>query len=58
MFPVLLRLGPVTLHTYGFMMALGVACGLWFLYVQGKKHGLEAGRLVDMAFYAIMKPYV
>ena len=25
MFPVLLKLGPVTLHTYGFMMAVGVA---------------------------------
>jgi len=54
MFPVLLRLGPVTLHTYGFMMALGVACGLWFLYVQGKIHGLEAGRLVALAFYPIL----
>lgn len=54
MFPVLVKLGPVTLHTYGFMMALGVACGLWFLYVQGKKSGMEAGRLVDMAFYTIL----
>jgi phosphatidylglycerol:prolipoprotein diacylglycerol transferase len=54
MFPVLLKIGPVTLHTYGFMMALGVACGLWFLYVQGKKHGLDGGKLVDMAFYTIL----
>ncbi len=54
MFPVLLKIGPVTLHTYGFMMALGVACGLWFLYIQGKKHGMDGGKLVDMAFYTIL----
>ena len=27
MFPILLKLGPVTIHTYGFMMAVGVAFG-------------------------------
>jgi len=36
-YPILLKIGPLTIHTYGFFMALGVAAGLWFVYVQGKK---------------------
>ncbi len=54
MFPVLLKLGPLTIHTYGFTMAMGVAFALWFLYVQSKKQGLGAPRMFDMAFYTII----
>lgn len=54
MFPVLLRLGPVTIHTYGLMMAIGVALGLWFLYEQSKKRGLTAAQVVDAGFYTIL----
>ncbi|MFQ6038229.1 MAG: prolipoprotein diacylglyceryl transferase [Candidatus Aminicenantales bacterium] len=54
MYPVLIKIGPITLHTYGFMMAVGVAFALWFMYVQARKQGLEAPRLLDMAFYTII----
>lgn len=54
MFPILLRLGPITIHTYGFMMATGVAFGLWFIYVQAKKQGLNASKIIDAAFYTII----
>ncbi len=54
MFPILLKIGPVTIHTYGFMLALGVACGLWFLFIQSRKQGLQAEKMLDMAFYTIL----
>jgi phosphatidylglycerol:prolipoprotein diacylglycerol transferase len=54
MFPILIKVGPITIHTYGFMMALGVAMGLWFLFVQAKKQNLPASKLIDMAFYTIL----
>ncbi len=54
MFPILFRIGPITIHTYGFMMAMGVAFGLWFLYVQAKKQGLDASKIIDAAFYTII----
>jgi len=54
MIPILLKFGPLTIHTYGFMMALGVAFGLWFLYVQAKKLGLDAPKIIDAAFYTIL----
>ena len=54
MFPILVKIGPLTIHTYGFMMAVGVAFGLWFIYVQAKKAGLDANRIMDAAFYTII----
>jgi len=54
MHPVLLKLGPLTVHTYGFLMALGVALGLWFIYRQAKKAGLDAERIMDAAFYTVL----
>jgi phosphatidylglycerol:prolipoprotein diacylglycerol transferase len=54
MFPILLKIGPLTIHTYGFMMAVGVALGLWFIYVQAKKAGMDANRIMDAAFYTII----
>ena len=49
MYPILLNIGPLTIHTYGFMLALGVALGLLLMYVQSKKHGLQAPVMLDMA---------
>jgi phosphatidylglycerol:prolipoprotein diacylglycerol transferase len=54
MFPILVKIGPLTIHTYGFMMAVGVALGLWFIYAQAKKAGLDANRIMDAAFYTII----
>ncbi len=54
MHPVLVKLGPLTVHTYGFLMALGVGLGLWFLYRQSKKAGLDAERIMDAAFYTVL----
>jgi phosphatidylglycerol:prolipoprotein diacylglycerol transferase len=54
MIPILFRIGPLTVHTYGLMMAIGVGMGLWFLFVQGKKQGLDGVKLVDAAFYTIL----
>ncbi|HPW18941.1 MAG TPA: prolipoprotein diacylglyceryl transferase [Candidatus Aminicenantes bacterium] len=54
MHPILVKIGPLTVHTYGFLMAVGVACGLWFIYVQAKRSGLDAVRIMDAAFYTII----
>ncbi len=54
MFPVVFRLGPLTVHTYGLMMAVGVGLGLWFLYAQAKRQGLDAARVADAGFYTIL----
>jgi len=54
MYPILLKIGPLTIHTYGFMMAAGVAFALWFLFVQAKKQDLPSSKIIDMAFSTII----
>ncbi|MEW5899879.1 MAG: prolipoprotein diacylglyceryl transferase, partial [Acidobacteriota bacterium] len=54
MIPVLFRLGPLTIHTYGLLMAVGVAFALWFVYAQAKRRGLDASAIVDAGFYIIL----
>ncbi|NMC66415.1 MAG: prolipoprotein diacylglyceryl transferase [Acidobacteria bacterium] len=54
MYPILLKVGPLAIHTYGFFMALGVGAALWFVYVQGKKAGFDPNRLLDAAFWIIL----
>jgi phosphatidylglycerol:prolipoprotein diacylglycerol transferase len=54
MHPILLKIGPLVIHTYGFMMALGVALGLWLIYAQAKKQGMEAPKILDAAFYILI----
>lgn len=54
MFPILIKIGPLTIHSYGFMMALGVGLGVSFIYAQAKKHGLNAIKLMDAAFYILI----
>ncbi|MFH2041593.1 MAG: prolipoprotein diacylglyceryl transferase [Acidobacteriota bacterium] len=54
MFPILFKIGPLTVHTYGFLLALGVGLGIWFMFRQAKNRGMNAPRILDMAFYTII----
>ncbi|MHB8054766.1 MAG: prolipoprotein diacylglyceryl transferase [Candidatus Aminicenantales bacterium] len=54
MHPILLKLGPLTIHSYGFFMAMGVAFGILFLYRQARRQGLDASRMIDAAFYIMI----
>jgi phosphatidylglycerol:prolipoprotein diacylglycerol transferase len=54
MHPILVKIGPITIHTYGLMMAVGVSFALWFLFVQTKKYNLPSSKIIDMAFYTII----
>lgn len=54
MLPILIKIGPFTLHTYGVMMALGVGVALWFILFQAKKQGLNVRILADGAFYTLL----
>jgi len=54
MFPILVKIGPLTIHTYGFLMAVGVGLGLWFIYAQAKRSGMDANQVMDAAFYTII----
>jgi phosphatidylglycerol---prolipoprotein diacylglyceryl transferase len=54
MHPILIELGPITIHTYGFLLAIGVLCGIGLSLKLAKKQNLDPKVLVDFIFYAIL----
>lgn len=53
MFPILLKLGPITLHTYGLMVALGFLAGLHATRIQFERQGLPLMQ-IDRMVLSIM----
>jgi phosphatidylglycerol:prolipoprotein diacylglycerol transferase len=45
---------PVTLHTYGALLAVAFLAGLWVSARQARKAGLDAGRITDLAIYVLI----
>ncbi len=54
MYPELLDLGKVQIHSYGLMMFLGIASGLWLAYRRGKQAGLGENVVIDLATWMIV----
>lgn len=55
MHPVLFRIGPVTLHTYGVLVAAGVLLGLWLARRQARDGGkLDPDRVWNLGVYLVL----
>jgi phosphatidylglycerol---prolipoprotein diacylglyceryl transferase len=46
--------GPLTLHTYGFLLAIAFIVGLWIANRQARRAGLDPARVTDMAVYVLI----
>ncbi len=53
MFPVIIRIGPLTIHTYGLMIATAFLLGLWLALRQAAREGLPKEKITDLGFYAL-----
>lgn len=60
MYPILLRLGSLTIYAYGFFVILGFAIGTVFAIWRAKKIGISIPfeRLVDLFFYSVLSAIV
>jgi phosphatidylglycerol:prolipoprotein diacylglycerol transferase len=47
-------IGPLTLHTYGVLLAIAFITGLWVASRQARAAGLDAARVTDMAVYVLI----
>jgi phosphatidylglycerol:prolipoprotein diacylglycerol transferase len=58
LFPILFSLrvggGEVSVHSYGVMVAAGLAAGVAYAYRAGRHEGLDGGRVLDLAFWMIV----
>jgi phosphatidylglycerol:prolipoprotein diacylglycerol transferase len=58
LFPVLLDLKiggrDIALHSYGVLIAVGLAAAIAFAYRDGRRDGLDGGRILDLAFWMVV----
>lgn len=54
MHPVLFEFGGLTVHTYGFFIAMGVLSGIFFARYEAGRLGMDADRVVDACFYMVI----
>jgi phosphatidylglycerol:prolipoprotein diacylglycerol transferase len=58
MFPRLFELGPITVYTYGVLLAAAYLFGLQLARVRAKARGLDANRILDLGIYIIISALI
>ncbi len=58
MHPILFRIGPLTIHTYGLLVAVGFLIGLGFAVRQARKEGIPADKIIDLGFYILLSAII
>jgi phosphatidylglycerol---prolipoprotein diacylglyceryl transferase len=54
MHPILIQIGPLTIHTYGFLLAVGFLIALWLAVRQAKREGIFPAKIIDLGFYILL----
>jgi phosphatidylglycerol:prolipoprotein diacylglycerol transferase len=44
----------IALHSYGILIAIGLAVGIWLGCREGERRGLDRGRVLDLAFWLVV----
>ena len=58
MHPILFKLGPFTLHTYGVLVASGFILGLALAIREAKKFNIAKEKILDIGFYILISAIV
>src|SRR5438093_1817635 len=58
MYPRLFELGPITVYTYGVLLAAAYLLGLRFAMARAKARQLDAARILDLGIYIIISALV
>jgi phosphatidylglycerol:prolipoprotein diacylglycerol transferase len=58
MHPILFKIGPFTIHTYGVLVALGFLIGTSFAIKHAKEYNITKDTIVDIAFYIILSALI
>jgi phosphatidylglycerol:prolipoprotein diacylglycerol transferase len=54
MFPILIEIGPLTLHTYGLLVATGFLLGIGWAARLGGRDGMDPQRIYDAGFWIVV----
>lgn len=58
MHPNLFQIGPVTIHSYGFFLAMAFLAGMQLALYYGKKEGIVPGQMVDLILYVFVSALI
>src|SRR5688572_29448596 len=58
MHPILLELGPLTVYTYGLLLAAAYLLGLKLAMVRAQARGLDSARVLDLGIYIIISALI
>jgi phosphatidylglycerol:prolipoprotein diacylglycerol transferase len=58
MHPELFKIGPLTVHTYGVLVAAGFLLGLGLAVRQAGKEGIPPNKIVDLGFYILLSALI
>lgn len=58
MHPILLKIGPLTIYTYGALMATAFFVSISWVLKRGQRRGLDPQTLMDLSFYVILAAMV
>ena len=58
MHPILIKLGPITIYSYGFFLAIGFILAIFYATREAKRVGIEPQKISDLAFYLIIAALV
>ncbi|MGA1824132.1 MAG: prolipoprotein diacylglyceryl transferase [bacterium] len=54
MHPVLFKIGPITIYTYGFCIAIGFLLAGFIIVREAKKAGIDHNKVMDVFFYSLL----
>jgi phosphatidylglycerol:prolipoprotein diacylglycerol transferase len=58
MHPVLIKFGPLTIYSYGFMVAIAFFCGIMVTLYYAKKEKIDKEKILDLAVYVLIASIV
>ena len=54
MYPILFKIGPFAIHSWGAMLAVSVRFGIWFSSQRAERRLLAAEHIPNIALYAVL----
>ena len=58
MYPVLFQLGPITIYSYGVLVATGVLLGIWYASRHAARAGLNPEKVWNLGIYIVFSAMI